>query len=358
MNDIVPYTAEEIQNTPMIFVLGVGRSGTTLLQECMGAHPNIITAFECDFILYLYPKFGKISKWTEKDIDEFVDALFSLPPIPHIWLLKKDVLKKALLDILSIANYSTICKTVFYQMAENKHPVSLISDKIPYYSIFAEKLLGIFPEARFIHIVRDPRDTVNARIKRLHKKNTFFACRMWVGFNKAIEHVKAKMPERFFSVPYEEMVARPEETFKALCLFLKLPYSDAMLHHKFAEKMGAHEETGYLKNQKTIHQNLLNPINTDNVKKWEKEMSPLDVAITEKITGKYAKEKYGYDALPKQNAPSISVTKLFASKLIYFVWTKFTKFRYNSYSYNRRYKIKYEKIVAYLNQQENNGAGR
>ncbi len=56
----------KIRNLPMVFIVGCGRSGTTLLQSLLNSHPNIVATPECFFIVMLYPHFSQIKKMERK----------------------------------------------------------------------------------------------------------------------------------------------------------------------------------------------------------------------------------------------------------------------------------------------------
>jgi hypothetical protein len=330
---------DRLKKMPIVFIIGNGRSGTTVVQEALSAHPNVISYMECDFVLYLYPKFGKITRWNDKTIHEFVEALFGHEIIREMWMLDKQKLISDLLSLKSTANYALACKTVFYQTKGDKNDILLISDKYPNYSLFPLKLLRIFPEAKFIHIVRDPRDNVNARIKRLMVKNVFFNSWQWVGYNKSIERIKKKLPHLFFSIIYEKMVHEPEKTFIALCAFLNIPYNNSMLNLQFNKKLDRYKDKPFFETIKSVQQSLLSSINTSNIGKWQKEMSPHDVAVTESITGKFAKENYGYNVREKKDIrPKISVFKLLKTHIVFSCWTFYTRLRHANIKLNTWHK--------------------
>lgn len=329
---------DEIKKTAIVFVLGCPRSGTTLLQSSLNAHPNIIAPPESQFINLFYPRFGKIKRMNAGSISEFVNTLFSEPLFSNLWLLNKKQVTDKLSAIAEYLDYPLLCKTIYYQMREGDKKVLLISDKNPRYSLFVKRLLKIFPEAKFIHIIRDPRDNVNSNIKRLYKKNTFFLARQWLGFNTCIENMKRRIPDRFFTIIYEDMVKNPGNTFIPLCEYLAVPYSDSMLNHQFPERLQSYEGQKAYKRAKEAHQNLLQPINTSNIGKWKNEMSEYDRAITELITAKFASKYYGYSMeTDKQNTSKISSFKLFKSRLQYLLWQFFTRARFNNYVFNKWY---------------------
>lgn len=337
-NNALMKEADEIRKTPIIFILGNERSGTTLLQLCLNAHPNIIAPPESLFINLLYPRFGKIIHPDKNSISEFVNFLFSEPFFSHLWLLNKEHITQKLLSVSEYADYPLLCKMIFYQMRKNDEKVLLLSDKNPKYSIFIKKLLKIFPEARFVHIVREPRDNVNSNMKRLNKKNAYFLARQWVGYNKYIEKMKRKLPGKFFTIIYEDMVQHTEKTYKLLCEYLQVPYNDLMMNHRFTDSLRVYEKSKYYERILREQQNLLKPINSSNIGKWKYEMNEYDRAVTEIITANPAKKYYGYDmTTDKKIKLKISSFKLFKSLIQYGMWELFTKIRFSSYNLNRLY---------------------
>lgn len=342
---------EQVNRTSMVFMVGHGRSGTTLLQSIMNNHPNIVAPPESEFIIFLYPHFGKIRHWTKDDITEFIDALF-FDPLFYLWQLNKEELHKRMLSAIEHLNYPLACKMVFYEMRKDKNDVLVLCDKKPLYSLFVPTLLTIFPDAKFIHLVREPRDSVSAHINRMYAKNAFFLAQRWVGFNKQIETVKKEKPAQFITILYEKMVADIEGVLHQLYSFLKVPYSapvlaqetsanyERLLQNPFLQNLPANQKDYILKKFTTMHSGHFKPVTTGNIEKWRKEMNPQDIAITEIITGKYAKDMYGYtveNSILKTNISSFSLMK---SKLKYLLWQAFTRLRYSTYSFNRRYMVK------------------
>jgi len=332
------WNANEIRHTPITFVLGAPRSGTTLLQSSLNAHPNIVAPPESYFILFLYSRFGKIRRFDAHSISKFVEALFSEHIFTKLWGLDKIQVERNLQATGKNADFATLCKMVFCQTADDKEKISLISDKNPKHSLFAKKLLKIYPEAKFIHIIRDPRDNVNSNLHSLRKKNPLFLAQQWLGFNTHIENIKRKYSDKFFTIIYENMVVEPESTFMSLCSFLGVPYNNSMLKHQFPERLQTYENRKFYEIFKTAHQSMLKPINTSNMGKWKDGMSERERTITEIFTATFAKSYYGYDIeLNKTNAQKISSWKLLKSRVIYRVWEVFTKLRYEIYKINKVY---------------------
>lgn len=336
----------------MAFIVGCGRSGTTLLQTMMNSHPDIVSTPECFFVVLLYPRFGKISKWQDKDIVEFVDTLYTMPGFA-LWLLERASLISDMRSVMGHADYALMCKMVYYQMRKDKENVMVLVDKNPSNSLFTNKLLKIFPEAKFIHIIREPRDCVNAHIKRFNKKNTFFLAWYWKGFNAAIEKVKQKTPDRFLTILYENFVRETEQTMLSICRFLNVPFDEKIMQSNFAEVLPQYKDNKTFERIKIVHGNLLTPVNDSNIGKWETEMDKRDVAITELITAGYASAKYGYKEDRKGGA-SISSGRLLRSKIQYYTWEAFTRFRFANYGFNTYYRSRKMKAAEKRKNSESN----
>jgi Sulfotransferase family len=328
---------EELKKTPIVFIVGCGRSGTTLLRSLINSHPNIIAALECHFILFMYPRFGKIKHWTRENILQFIDALYSIKKFSR-WLIDREQLTKELLAVTELAEYSLLCKMVYYQMRKSKEKTMLMVDKNPIYSLFIKRLVRIYPESKFIHIVREPKDCINGHLKKFHYKNTFFLAWYWRRFNTSIESGKQKSPGKFLIIKYENLVRDTEQTMRDLCDFFHLPFDNRILQNSFPEMIHLYKDNVFEK-FKTNHEGLLLPVNDSNIGKWEKEMLPRDIAITGIIAGKFAEVKYGYK-VEKNNQVKISKFQLLNNMAIYYCWEIITRIRFRSYKFNIHYKGK------------------
>jgi hypothetical protein len=323
---------EKIRKMPFVFTLGLGRSGTTLLQSVFDAHPNIVAPPESKFIILLYPKFYHIKKWTEEKIHEFVDALYIDPLFSMVWNPDRARLLNDLLSAKDNADYSLLCKIVCYHMRGDKENIMLMAFKTPIYTLFVRKLEALFPEAKFIHLVRDPRDNLLSQIKSFHVGDPLYSSQMWLGYNSILEKRKQYSPAKYYTMYYEKMVGNLESSMKGLCDFLKIPYHVSMLQPKPSKFK---DEELF----KEAHKSLLSPINTSNIGGWESDLSSYDKSVVALISGKFASEKYGYDF--KMDIDStVPQFKLSKSKIKYKLWQNFTLFRYKNLSLN----ILYSKI--------------
>jgi protein-tyrosine sulfotransferase len=331
--------AEKIKNIQMLFILGKGRSGTSLLQNMLNAHPAVVGPPESKFAVIFYPKFAHIKKWTEKDVLNFIECLYSEALFAGVWNVDKKVLTEKLLAIKDEADYGLLCKAVYYMVRKSKENVLYISEKNPQYILFIDTLLKIFPQARFVHIVREPRDNIYSHLISFNEKNTIFRAYQWVAFNSIIEEAKKRLQGRFFSLKYEELVNETEKNMRGLCDFLHIPFMPEITQNRPPEALEGDSLKGELMEQaRVIHKELLKPINTSNIGKWKQGMSEFDRTATEIITADYARKTYGCDIDAKsEGGTGISSFRLMRGRWLYYTWQTFTRWRYKNYTINLTY---------------------
>jgi hypothetical protein len=335
-NEITLEELNKIRNTPMLFILGKSRSGTTLLQSILNSHPDIIGSPESKFIMVLYPRFAHIREWSEKNVYDFIRELYNFPFFSKRWNVDKALLTNYLLTEKNHLNYAIACKVVYYLRGQNKQNVHYLSDKNPDYFLFLKQLFKLFPEAKFIHLVREPKDNVLSTIRAFEGTNSFRIATKWLAVNTIIERIKIKMPDKSITVKYENMVKNPEMILKSICAFLEIPFTPEMLDRNMTEAVK--RNSAIVELPKNRQANLFKPISSSSVGKWKTDMKPFDIAAVEFIAGKYAAEQYGYQINPLQNKDiRVPYFKVLKETCIYYVWQIFTRIRYKSYRINKLY---------------------
>lgn len=284
---------KKVADIPFFFVVGRPRSGTTLLRTLFDAHPNVAFPPESQFIINLYPKYGKITNWTEKIIINYYNDLID-QWLFDTWKMDLEKLKKRLLGFTGENTYGTISKVVYieYQSLFNKGEVLFIGDKNPGYAIYTKLLLKIFPEAKFIHILRDYRDNF-VSIKKVDFELPIpsLVAQKWKYFFKKFNRDSKIKPSRYLTINYEELAKSPEVRFQELCNFIGIEFDDSVFnfHNKKEEILNTYPD-GYID---TYHTSLLQKINTSKIGVWKKELSDKQVKLMDQTLGKYA-EMAGY----------------------------------------------------------------
>jgi hypothetical protein len=164
------------------------------------------------------------------------------------------------------------------------------ADKTPRNVLHVELLAAAFPDARFVHLVRDGRDVVPSMLgldffpDRFPEAVLYWADRVERGRRAG----RRLGPERYVEVHYEELVADAPEVLARLCDFLALPFDPAMLryHERADEVVAAVKDTGH-------HQGLWQPP-TVGRRSWRESMSRGDVARFEALAGGTL-DAFGYE---------------------------------------------------------------
>jgi hypothetical protein len=285
---------KKIAGLPMFFILGRPRSGTTLLRTLFDAHPNAATPIECAFIINMNQKYGHISNWTRENLLSFHEDVQK-----HIkfdtWNIDLEKLKSDLLLCEGENTFQTVCKVVYmdYISLFPKEEIKWIGDKNPVYATYTPLLLQLFPESKFIHLIRDPRDNIIS-LKNVDFEGPFTAllAYRWQHSARKLYYIKKKFPEQFYTIRYEDLVREPEKYYREMCNFLSLPYYD----HVFNFYKKQDEAMQQFKSDKVMkyHKSLFSPINTSKVDLWKTQLPELDIRIAEFVGGRWTK-KYGYE---------------------------------------------------------------
>jgi tetratricopeptide (TPR) repeat protein len=207
-----PRTAGDRSREP-IFVFGMPRSGTTLVERILASHPDVSMAGELlNFGMALRRGWG------------------SRPPIWHDPDIAQHV---AELDWREIgANYlqSTRPRT--------GHAARFV-DKFPFNFLHAGFIANALPQARMICLRRHPMDTCLGNFRQLFAEKLPYyhysfdlldIGHYYVQFDRLMAHWRQTIPGRILEVDYEALVADQESTTRRILAFCDLPWNDACLH--------------------------------------------------------------------------------------------------------------------------------
>lgn len=299
---------EDLSKIPIFFILGRPRSGTTLLTTLFNAHPNIRIAPEFPIMLFLYQRFKHVKNWDEATIRSFVDhayynSKFNYRTLENLKIDRETIIneflkykdKGSIQLFLKGINYSAFS---VYKKAETQW----IGDKNPIYSINANRFRKIFPEAKFICIIRDYRDNYIS-IKKLADKDVEVEAPVlnlqvarWRYFVRLFLKCKRRFPEKYYILRYEDLVTNQESTFRSLCDFLGIVYDPTVFdfHEKKEETLNTYGNVVWEK----FHENLMKPINTGRMNTWKNVLSGKQIKMADHIAGRYA-DQLGYERQSK-----------------------------------------------------------
>ncbi|XP_037813074.1 protein-tyrosine sulfotransferase isoform X2 [Lucilia sericata] len=233
---------------PLIFIGGVPRSGTTLMRAMLDAHPDV----RCGQETRVIPRILQLrSHWlkSEKESLRLVEAGIT-----------KEVMNSAI---------AQFCLEI---IAKHGDPAPRLCNKDPLTLKMGTYVIELFPNAKFLFMVRDGRATVHSIISRKvtitgFDLTSYRQCmQKW---NHAIEvmHDQCKEigKERCMMVYYEQLVLHPEEWMRKILDFLDVPWNDSVLHHEeFINKPGG---VPLSKVERSSDQ-VIKPVNLEALSKW------------------------------------------------------------------------------------------
>jgi hypothetical protein len=267
---------------PPLFVLGVRRSGTTLLRVMLDRSSQLAVPDESYFIPQLADRHpGKI------EVEPFLDDLRRLPTLRE-WDVQLDDVRARLRPGMTTGE----AIAAVYETYAAQHGKTRWGDKTPMYMQRLPLIERLFPEARFVHLIRDGRDTAVSFLAMpegivtktwAHPRTAReFACE-WRSEVEAARELGARTG-RCLEVRYEELVVEPEQELTSICAFAGLDYEPAMLDYAGRVDVSAKP-----------HQQSLNLAPTPGLRDWRTALSPADAAAFETVAGDLLRE-LGYGA--------------------------------------------------------------
>jgi hypothetical protein len=269
-------------DSPAPFIVGVPRSGTTLLRLQLDAHPELAIPPETGF--------GTVSAafaGHRASPDELLDALAALPTWPDLGLDRQALGRPS-----GVGDALRAC----YRAYADRHDKPRWGDKTPGHARLMETLAHDLPEARFIHLIRDGRD-VAASLRGLPFAPGDGSVRAiaadWRDTIAATRRAGERL-QHYVEVRYEHLVSEPEAALREVCEFLHLSFHPAMLraHERAPERLAElrsarvyEDGSVQLAGGVTIASRTAQPPDPSRIGRWRQTLSEHDLAVFEQLAG-------------------------------------------------------------------------
>jgi protein-tyrosine sulfotransferase len=160
-------------------------------------------------------------------------------------------------------------------------------DKTPRNSYFLPEIHRVFPNARFVHVLRDGCDVVASMVVMGRYPTVEQAARRWNTSLDAVRAFEARHPGSVREVRYEDLVTEPAPTLRPLCEWLGLEYRDEMVaSHETAERLGDVPARAH-------HRNVLSPVTTESVGRGRRDLDDPAARELQRLLGSHL-EVAGY----------------------------------------------------------------
>ncbi len=273
-----------------VVVLGVSRSGTTLLKQMLDRHPELAIPTESYFLPQLWDRHGE-----RPNREAF---LADLPRLARLedWGVTRDEVDERL---PAEPTFSQAVQAIYRSHAEARGK-SRFGDKTPSYMGELDVLERAFPGARYVHLIRDGRDAALSFLALTRRPSFNWARPRGLGsfavqWRREVEGARRfgreRLGERYVELRYEDLVSDPEGGLRAICPILELEFDPAMLAYHEAPDAGTLRD----------HPKLADPP-TPGLRSWRDQMSPRQAELFEAIAGDLLTH-LGYDrAHPEPSA--------------------------------------------------------
>lgn len=262
-----------------VFIIGCPRSGTTMLQLMLHSHPRMAVPPETRFVIPAYYRrrvFGDLrvterrrsmAEWIANDRSTKFREL----------KVDKEAFIRQVVD--GPGSLGSVIGTAFRMYAE-RFGKPRWGDKRPSYVKHTDLLLRLFPDAQFIHLIRDGRDCV-ASLKEMpwYTLDSFHAVATWAEAVDTGARLRRTMPEdSYYELRYEDLTDDPETELKKLCAFLEEDFSPAMVSPREAASVA-------VPSHKVWHSNTHGEVTRSRVGSWAHRLDDWEIALCEQVLG-------------------------------------------------------------------------
>jgi len=276
----------ESSTSPYVFVVGCPRSGTTLLQRMLDAHPMLAVANDTHFIPQAVDKVrtGDENQLTPERI-EFVRSYKRFSRLG----IDGDAVDRA---AGTAKTYPEFVSALYSEMAQ-VHGKPLAGEKTPDYVRRIPLLHRLFPDARFVHIIRDGRDVALSALQWAHdqkgpgrfelwKEQPLAVCALWWAWQVGSGHDEGVRigSRHYLEVRYEDLTAEPEQQLQRISDFLELPYAPEMASFHEGKTRGGTNRSA---------KNAWLPA-TSGLRNWRKDLSIVDQALFDTLSGVFLQD--------------------------------------------------------------------
>jgi hypothetical protein len=310
-----PVTPARLPGEPeAIFVVGVSRSGTTLMRRVLGRHSRIAIADENHYLGHLIPGQGVRSEVRragsledDANVRRLVERLYSpeyqrgsrLREASPFWRWLVTRVPQGDLEqrILAGERSERGVFTAVLQAYADRRRRPIYGEKTPAHLRWADVLLEWYPASRVVQMIRDPRAVYVSELKRRVARPESLPYRWLVhvpvvmrwfvllevawAWSDAVAHHRAlarRYPDRYRLVRFEDLVRSPQSEIETLCAFLGVAFEPRMLEQKVVSRGDRLGEPGF---------------DAGAADRWRERISPRQAAWLRRLLGRRL-EQLGY----------------------------------------------------------------
>jgi hypothetical protein len=202
------------------FLIGSERSGSTMLRLMLDHHPQLACNLESDFLVSQLDHRGR----------------FPATGNYHTFLRQDRVFRHSRFHIDETLGYLDLVDS-FLEQKRRRDGKQLVGATVHH---DFDRLPLLWPEARFVYLLRDGRDVANSAVGMGWAGNAYCGADLWLEAEARWQRMREGLaPENYIEVRFEDLVSEPRQTLTAICRFLGMPFSEDMLAYPEHSSYGA-----------------------------------------------------------------------------------------------------------------------
>ncbi|WP_201345315.1 sulfotransferase [Thiohalobacter sp. COW1] len=270
-----------------VFIVGCFRSGTTLVRLILNSHSRICVSDEARYLAKRIPASSVDSGYTQSEAEKLIQVIRRT--------LKRQRWQSvpSAMEIMShIRAYPVPLAEIAEVVASypwKKQDLLYWGDNTPVYIEHWETIASRFPGAKFVNLIRDPRDVVasSRSIACGFGFSVYSAASIWRKRAEIATRMAKTIGNNFISIRYEDIVSNPNEEVIRLCRFLGIEYENSMLQYNQSD------EAMNMAGGQPHHKNVVRPVNTSSIGKYMNILSDHEIGIVERVCATWM-ERFGY----------------------------------------------------------------
>lgn len=324
-------------NQQPIFILGSHKSGTSLMLSLLNGHTNLFTIpIESHYFQNMHYWVDNEYRFTRPKKLDRRQIIESFSNWIHICNNRKSrfggaILNREELDEDRFRKIFSAIKTgdddkkrievyfeaIYGSLNNKKMPGHRrIVEKSVENAEFAEELMNLFPEAKFIHLMRNPYSNIVSLRKYMSIDFGYPVIRRIIKTlynNYYFLYRNKRIIKNYYIIRYEDLLSEPDKEMQSLCEFLKIPFEDVLLLPTYDGKIW--------KGNSTTGEEF-SGIDDSNLGKWMDEITSVEVFYINKMFS-FVVNDYGYKRFTKDGffwkpARGESIKRYFANRLYKF----------------------------------------